>query len=499
MSCPPRCCNLSTRPSPRLGLALLGLAACSAGGKDGSSPIGGSVLPDLVAARARVDQPFQFSELALRDGRNLGRSRVDDRTGTERSPRLHPDGNQLVFVRERTSGQASSRELFVATLDGAIGERRLTVDSTRDDEPCWSPDGSEILCTSDRDGATSLWRMAADGSAPTRLFVPLPGGSDREADWHRGSGRIVWSRADASGRHVLWVADAGGTNAMPLTDGGATTGAGSGDRMPSWSADGTQVVFVRRISDQIASLALCDVASSAVSIRLQPNGDLSSPRFAPAGDRLLFGLAEPAVGRSTLRLAYAGITAGNPVLLWPDERWRLDGFDLLANLAALPTAAPAVVLDVTRAQVQIAAASSASGSRSQLVSADGEEYVLTTTASGGREIAGVNVRFDLPVVAATDVLELRVRSVARSSRGGAGSRLRMSIYNPVDERFDTVVEQPIVVAGAAQTMTFTTASLRHVTSERQLRVTVIADLDDGAQAELRIDQVEVVLVARAGS
>lgn len=499
MSCPPRSSSTPARFVSVRTCALLAFAACSAGGKDDSTPIGGSVLPDLVAARARVDQPFQFAELALRDGRNLGRSRVDDRTGTELWPRLHPDGNQLAFVRERTAGQTSSRELFVATLDGSVGERRLTVDGTRDDEPCWSPDGSEILFTSTRDGSQALWRMAADGSAPTRLFMPLLGGSDGEADWHRGSGRIVWSRADASGHHVLWVADAGGTNAMPLTDGGATTGSGSGDRMPSWSPDGSQVVFVRRISDTIASLALCDVATSFVNIRLQPNGDLDSPRFAPAGDRLLFGLAEPAVGRGTLRLAYAGIAAGNPVLLWPDERWRLGGFDLLPNLAALPAAAPAVVLDVTRAQVQIAAASSASGSRSQLVSADGEEYLLTTTGSDDREIAGINVRFDLPVVAATDVLELRVRSVARSSRGGAGSRLRMSIYNPVDERFDTVVEQPIVVAGAAQTMTFTTGSLRHVTSERQLRVTVIADLDDGAQAELRIDLVEVVLVARAGA
>ena len=483
--------------SPWCLLVLSLIAACSPGGGGSSNPIGGSnVPPELVAGRARVDQPFQFAELALRNGRNLGTSRVGDRTGTERHPRLHPDGNRVVFSRERSNGDPDSRELFVATLDGSAAEVRLTSDATADDEPCWSPDGQRVLFRSERNGQSGLWLVGIDGSAP-QPFVGVPtGGRDGEADWHRGSDRVVWSRAGSDGRHALWLANGSGTGAMALTDGGATSGSGNGDRGPSWSPDGTQIVFVRRVTPQIASLAYCDPVTSFVTIRLQPQGDIAWPRFAPAMDRVLFGLDEPTAGRGGMRLAWAAKDTGNAVLLWPDERWLLTGFDLLPTLPALPVALAPNTLDVTRAQLQIAAATSSFGSRAQLVDVDGSEYELTTATSAGREVAGINVRFDLPVVAATDVLELRVSATARSTRIGGDSMLRMSLYNPVDERFDTVVERT-PTATTAQTLQFTTSSLRHVTAERQLRVTVIADLAPGARADLLVDQLQVVLVARA--
>ena len=99
--------------TPRSVLTAALLAACGGGG---------SIPPQLVAARARVDSPFQFAELALRDDRNLGKERVADRTGTERTPRLHPDGNRVAFARERSNGDADSRELFTSSLDGTVGE-----------------------------------------------------------------------------------------------------------------------------------------------------------------------------------------------------------------------------------------------------------------------------------------------------------------------------------------------------------------------------------------
>jgi hypothetical protein len=99
------------------------------------------------------------------------------------------------------------------------------------------------------------------------------------------------------------------------------------------------------------------------------------------------------------------------------------------------------------------------------------------------------------VAIAEDVLELRIRAAARTNRSDNTSVLRLSLYNPVDERFDTVVELTPDVA-TPRMLEFRTSSLRHVTREKQLRFTVIGDLPAGDTAQLRIDLAEVVLVAR---
>ncbi|MCU0866148.1 MAG: hypothetical protein MUC36_20380 [Planctomycetes bacterium] len=482
---------------PSCGPLFLGLAAaaCSSGGS--STPIGGATVPpELVACRGRIDSPFQFAEIAARSARNLGNNRVADRAGIERDVRLHPDANRLVFARQRDNGDPDSTELFVSSLDGALPELRLTQNGDPDGDPCWSPDGSRVLFAATRSGAQTLWTIAADGSDAQPLGITPNGYADSDPDWSRATDRIVWSRRDPDGKHTLWLAFGNGNGAGPLTDGGSTTGAGNGDLQPSFSPDGQQVAFVRRSAAGLASLCVCNIATFTVTTRLQPIGDVGWPRFAPAQDRLWFGLAEPAAGRLTMRLCSLSIASGEPVLAWPDERWQLQGLDLLPTLPAAPAAAPAAVVDLERATVQLAAGSSISGTKLRLAAADDDAIAITTETFEGREIAGISMRYTLPVTAPTDVLELRIRAVARSSRVGGDSALRMSIYNPVDERFDTAVELAPAGTGA-QTMVFTSSSLRHLTSEKQLRVTVVADLPAGVRATLEVDQFEVVLVARA--
>lgn len=488
------------RPTPRLLLPgpALALVACSGGGGESTPLAGADTPPDLIACRSREDDPFRFSEIALRSERNLGTRRVGDRSGIERRVRLHPDGNTVVFARERDSGDGDSRELFVSTLDGSRAELRLTQNTELDDEPCWSPDGARVLFTSSRDGRTGLWLVAANGASPTPFVAPPAAGADGEADWHGPTDRVVWSRRDGAGRHTLWLANGSGNGAFPLTDGGATIGAGTGDQTPAFAPDGSAVVFVRRIAPELASLHTIEIASGTSTMLVPPSGDVALPRIAPTQDRVFFGLAEPDAGRATLRLAWVPRSGGTPTLVWPDERWRLVGLDLLPSLPTITPFGTPVVLDVERAEVQIATATSVFGVRSQLAAVDGDEFTVTSKTFDRREIAGINCRFDLPVADGKDVAEIRVRLVARLSRVDGDAVLRSSIYNPLDERFDTVVEsQPADTT--AQTLEFRTSSLRHITEEKQLRITVIADLPPGPRAELRIDLVEVIVVPNGGT
>jgi hypothetical protein len=479
---------------PALCLLLLA-SACGSGGR-GSSPILDPGPPELVVCRARRDQPHSFAEIALRTAQNLGNQRLADRTGRERSVRLHPDGNTVVFVRETQNNAPISREIFSARIDGLTPEQQLTQNSVRDDDPCWSPDGQQLLFSSELAGPRRLWLMAADGNN-RRLFLDPPvGNTDLEPDWTAVGDRVVFSRRDPLGRHRLWLANGDGSGAVPFTDGGTGAGAEPGDRQPSFAPDGLSVAFVRLSGSGEARLCYATVATGAVTERMLRNGELQWPRYSRTGDQLFVGLSEPAAGRDGLRLASLALTAGEPALLWPDERWQLAGIDVLPALGPAPARAPASWLDVREATIQLAAGSSAFGGRQQLVALDGDELLVSTVLTGeGRQVAGINCRFDLPVARTEDVLELQLRAIARITRTGGTSALRMSIYNPVEERFDTAVELLPTDTGNRE-LRCNLSSLRHLTRQRQLRFTVIGDLDAGTQAELRVDLVEVALIRR---
>ncbi|MFN3244397.1 MAG: TolB family protein [Planctomycetota bacterium] len=470
------------------------LAACGGGGGGGTAlAIEGP--PALLVSRARVDSPHRFAELALRSYRNLGTGRVADRTGFESRPALHPDGARVVFARERQNDQPSSRELFVSSIDGSSGELRLSNNGARDDHPVWSPDGSRVLFVSERDGEPQLW-TCTDTGADAQPFVPVPMGfADGEPDWSAASDQVVFSRADQDGRHTLYLASGGGFGEVQLTDGGATVGSGNGDRQPAFSPDGAQIVFVRRTSEQLASLCVVDVASGVVTVRLAPDGEVAWPRFDPQQDRLWFGLAEPGAGRQTLRLAHAPGTAGEPTLLWPDERWIYGGLAFLPDQPAAETAGTPQRLDITAANIVIVLASGAFGALSQIEDDDGNEYYLRTTASGGRQIAGINCRVSLPVEQPEHVFEVRVRAQARVSRVDGEPVLRMSVRNLADNRYDTAIEFT-PTSTTEQEVTFRTSSLRHVSKEGDFQFTVIADLEDGDPADFWLDLVEVELVPR---
>ncbi|MCA8978222.1 MAG: PD40 domain-containing protein [Planctomycetes bacterium] len=477
---------------------LLAATGCGFSGGGGATPLGGTTItPELLLCRSRLNNAMGFSEIALRTAQNLGTDRIADRNGIERRARLHPDENTIVFARERGSADPASRELFTAVLDGSRTEIRLTLNSSLDDEPCWSPTGDSILFASDRAGDKSLWLCDPDGQDPRPFLIPPAGFADGEPDWSRTTGLVAFVRRDADGVHRLWLAEGDGSGPAPLTDGGGALGDGQGDRDPAFAPDGNSLLFARRLAGDSALLCSVEITTGIVTTIFATTGDIGLPRFTPQMDRIFFGLAEPEQGREPLRLVVLPIAGGTPTLVWPDKRYALEGLEMLAAVPDIPIAAPPVALDVTEAEVQIAEGYSPTlPSLSQLASEDGHEFVLRTNTSSTRQVAGISCVFTLPLDDPLDVLELRVRAIASIGRVGGDSALRMSVHNPTESRFDTAVEIEPESTGLHE-MSFTTSSLRHVSSKGKFRVTVIGDIEHGDRSELHIDLVEVVLVARA--
>lgn len=150
---------------------------------------------------------------------------------------LSPDGLRIAYASTRDDGLF---DVFVAALafERLDDIRNLTPPPlpavTLDRYPAWSPDGSRIVFSSNRNGTTKLWIMNADGSDPRQLTTDLS--IDTHPSWSPDGTQIAYQRMNEQARsQVAIVAAAGGEPRILDRPGEART--------PRWSPDGTQIAL----------------------------------------------------------------------------------------------------------------------------------------------------------------------------------------------------------------------------------------------------------------
>ena len=86
------------------------------------------------------------------------------------SATLSPDGSKALYAITRYN-MAENRGLSqIYVRDMATGnELALTDNSSNNNDPQWSADGSKIYFTSNRSGSMQLWQMATDGSSAKQI------------------------------------------------------------------------------------------------------------------------------------------------------------------------------------------------------------------------------------------------------------------------------------------------------------------------------------------
>src|ERR1700728_1234006 len=144
-----------------------------------------SVTPTVLVYRGQAPAPdFQFTWLDTQ-GKVVGK--VGDPAGIS-TPRLSPDGSRVAFMK--FAANVFNGDVWLLDLK-QNSSTRFTFGPGASENPVWSPDGSEIVFSSNRDGAYNLYRKPVDGTRTEQLLLRTS--DDKQAfSWSRDGSFLLY-------------------------------------------------------------------------------------------------------------------------------------------------------------------------------------------------------------------------------------------------------------------------------------------------------------------
>lgn len=184
------------------------------------------------------DPPSGYSEIFVMNADGTNQTRLTYSPEYVIEPTWSPDGTKLAFT---TFVGGSSADISVINADGTGQTNLQNSPNSFDKGPAWSPDGARIAYDSQRGTSGEIYVMNADGTGDTNLTNSTS--SDFDPAWSHDGTKIAFSsdrERNAEGTFVfeIYVMNADGTDVRRITYGNNTSA-----HDPSWSPDGTKIVF----------------------------------------------------------------------------------------------------------------------------------------------------------------------------------------------------------------------------------------------------------------
>ncbi|MFL6335175.1 MAG: S8 family serine peptidase [Pyrinomonadaceae bacterium] len=238
------------------------------------TPVPGAAGQPLAVVR-QVDSPTGggAADIFLVNLDGTAAVNLTNMNGEDRDPVWSPDGSRLAYTCQRNpeGGYLNANRVCVSNPDGT-GLKVVSGEMT-DTQPAWSPDGRQLAVTNLSGMFTAIQIMDADGANRRPLNNDLQGAT--EPDWSPDGQRIV-----VTVNFSLWVSRVGVYDLRRLTQ-------GTFDSHPRYSPDGSKIVFQRSTDGQPDIYVMNADGSGVTQLTNNPAYDLA-PDWSPDGSKIIF-------------------------------------------------------------------------------------------------------------------------------------------------------------------------------------------------------------------
>jgi Tol biopolymer transport system component len=252
------------------------------------------IVNGQIARIAYHSGETDIEEIFVMDSDGSHPLQVTDNLNSDMFPDWSPDGTRIAFSSDRDTSSTSVVDVFVMDADGTNVVRVTTSTGGGDFHnfrPEWSPDGTRLAYTRYDGGDQDIWVIGLSedglGTNITNYFSAMDG----NPDWSPDGGEIAFMSEQDTGVWQIYkltvkepLSDIDGSDVTRMTENSDI------DRDPVWSPDGSLIAFYSNRDDGTTyEIYIMDATDGEPETRLTNNSaEDKYPEWSPDGSRIIF-------------------------------------------------------------------------------------------------------------------------------------------------------------------------------------------------------------------